>query len=190
VRAKIVERVGAACRGCCCPQGAQTAAFIGRAAFPVVPWVTWSSLDPVFLPAVLAPLTWFQLALPSPSRSTIHFYNLKSSLSSPQMMVVAEIDDPFVPVPDDLLVNLRDSRPLVHALLDSLPTSYGRASQVQGPAVSAVSSPPAAGSWQSAVGTWCAGRRTTGLAGCGHRGGRPAGSRAAPPVTPQSHRAM
>ena len=39
-----------------------------------------------------------------PPRSTLHFYNLKSTLSVPQQMVVAEIDDPFVPLPDDLLV--------------------------------------------------------------------------------------
>ncbi len=135
--------------------------------------------------------------LPRPWRSTIHFYNLKSSLSSPQMMVVAEVrpapgeartaaasaagprlgyptrrtrdlstpgharllarrprvplrpcpflwtpsphqvDDPFVPVPDDLLVNLRESRALVDSLLDSLPQSYSRAGQVgqAGPAI-------------------------------------------------------
>ena len=46
------------------------------------------------------------------------------------MMVVAEIDDPFVPLPDDLLVNLRDSRAVVEALLDSLPQGYARACQV------------------------------------------------------------
>ena len=72
--------------------------------------------------------------------STIHYYNLKASLSAPQMMVVAEMDDPFVPLPDDLLVNLRDSRRLVDALLESLPQSYGRATQVEscmGPALQA-----------------------------------------------------
>ena len=77
---------------------------------------------------------------PCPPRSTIHFYNLKASLSAPQMMVVAEMDDPFVPLPDDLLVNLRDSRRLVDALLESLPQSYGRATQVEscmGPALQA-----------------------------------------------------
>lgn len=39
--------------------------------------------------------------------STLHFYNLKSGLSTPQMLVVPELDDPFVPLPDDLLVNLQ-----------------------------------------------------------------------------------
>lgn len=37
------------------------------------------------------------------------------------MLVVTELDDPFLPIPDDLLVNLRDSRELVEALLDALP---------------------------------------------------------------------
>jgi hypothetical protein len=41
-----------------------------------------------------------------------------------QMLVVTELDDPFLPMPDDLLVNLRDSRELVDALLDALPAGY------------------------------------------------------------------
>lgn len=34
----------------------------------------------------------------------------QSTLSAPQMLVVTELDEPFLPLPDDLLVNLRDSR--------------------------------------------------------------------------------
>lgn len=45
-----------------------------------------------------------------PLFSTLHFYNLKASLAQPQMMVVAEVEEPFVPLPDDLLVNLKESR--------------------------------------------------------------------------------
>ncbi|KAA8515259.1 hypothetical protein F0562_018511 [Nyssa sinensis] len=56
--------------------------------------------------------------------STIHFYNLKSSLTQPQMMVVSDLDDTFVPLPDDLLVNLSESRSVVDALLDSLPSMF------------------------------------------------------------------
>jgi protein transport protein SEC24 len=41
-----------------------------------------------------------------------------------QMLVVTELDDPFLPMPDDLLVNLRDSKELVDALLDALPSGY------------------------------------------------------------------
>ncbi|KAI3460913.1 hypothetical protein Pfo_017576 [Paulownia fortunei] len=56
--------------------------------------------------------------------STIHFYNLKSSLMQPQMMVVSDLDDVFVPLPDDLLVNLSESRNVVEAFLDSLPSMF------------------------------------------------------------------
>ncbi|KAL7598534.1 hypothetical protein Lser_V15G27187 [Lactuca serriola] len=56
--------------------------------------------------------------------STIHFYNMKSSLTQPQMMVVSDLEDIFVPLPDDLLVNLSDSRPVVEAFLDSLPSMF------------------------------------------------------------------
>ncbi|KAG8389294.1 hypothetical protein BUALT_Bualt02G0213900 [Buddleja alternifolia] len=56
--------------------------------------------------------------------STIHFYNMKSSLLQPQMMVVSDLDDIFIPLPDDLLVNLSESRSVVEAFLDSLPTMF------------------------------------------------------------------
>ncbi|PQQ10286.1 protein transport protein Sec24-like [Prunus yedoensis var. nudiflora] len=56
--------------------------------------------------------------------STIHFYNMKSSLTQPQMMVVSDLDDVFVPLPDDLLVNLSESRSVVETFLDSLPSMF------------------------------------------------------------------
>jgi protein transport protein SEC24 len=40
------------------------------------------------------------------------------------MLVVPEIDEPFVPLPDDLLVNLAESRNVVDALLDALPGNF------------------------------------------------------------------
>ncbi|KAG2694555.1 hypothetical protein I3760_08G151200 [Carya illinoinensis] len=56
--------------------------------------------------------------------SAIHFYNMKSSLTQPQMMVVSDLDDIFVPLPDDLLVNLSESRNVVETFLDSLPSMF------------------------------------------------------------------
>lgn len=56
--------------------------------------------------------------------STVHFYNLKSTLSQPQMMVVSDLDDIFIPLPDDLLVNLSESRAVVDAFLNSLPSMF------------------------------------------------------------------
>ena len=40
------------------------------------------------------------------------------------MMVVSDLDDIFIPLPDDLLVNLSESRPVVDAFLDSLPSMF------------------------------------------------------------------
>lgn len=55
-----------------------------------------------------------------------------------QMLVVTELEDPFLPMPDDLLVNLHDSRELVDALLDALPAGYSTATSndmAMGPAL-------------------------------------------------------
>ncbi|KAL6564406.1 Protein transport protein Sec24A [Orobanche minor] len=72
--------------------------------------------------------------------STIHFYNMKSSLTQPQMMVVSDLDDIFVPLPDDILVNLSESRSVVEAFLDSLPSMFQQNMNVEsafGPALKA-----------------------------------------------------
>ncbi|GAB4828333.1 Protein transport protein Sec24A [Ancistrocladus abbreviatus] len=72
--------------------------------------------------------------------STIHFYNMKSTLTQPQMMVVSDVDDIFVPLPDDLLVNLSESRRVVEAFLDSLPSMFQDTMNVEsafGPALKA-----------------------------------------------------
>lgn len=54
------------------------------------------------------------------------------------MLVVTELDDPFVPLPDDLLVNLRESRGVVDALLEALPGNFANTTIVEsamGPAL-------------------------------------------------------
>lgn len=40
----------------------------------------------------------------------LHFYNVKSSLAQPQMMVVSDIADMFVPLLDGFLVKVNESR--------------------------------------------------------------------------------
>ena len=44
--------------------------------------------------------------------------------------MVAETDEPFVPVPDELIVNLRESREAVEALLDNLASSFASTTSV------------------------------------------------------------
>lgn len=65
---------------------------------------------------------------------------LQSSLTQPQMMVVPDLDDLFLPLPDDLLVNLSDSRHVVDSFLDCLPSMFQENPNVEsatGPALKA-----------------------------------------------------
>jgi protein transport protein SEC24 len=50
--------------------------------------------------------------------SSIQFYNLKSTLTVPQMLVVGELEESLLPLPSDLLVNLQESKVVVKALLE------------------------------------------------------------------------
>jgi len=56
--------------------------------------------------------------------SSIHFYSLKSSQHQPQMHKVSDLDDIFLPVPDGLLVNIKENRDMILQLLESLPTYF------------------------------------------------------------------
>jgi len=58
--------------------------------------------------------------------NAVHYYNLSSELSAPQMMVVADLKELFVPLPDHLLVNLQESRSVVDHFLDSLPEMFAK----------------------------------------------------------------
>lgn len=72
--------------------------------------------------------------------STIHFYSLQEGLSQPQMLIVSDIDDVFIPMPENLLVNLNESKELVQDLLKSLPQMFSKTLETQsalGPALQA-----------------------------------------------------
>uniref|UniRef100_A0A673AQ31 Protein transport protein Sec24B-like n=1 Tax=Sphaeramia orbicularis TaxID=375764 RepID=A0A673AQ31_9TELE len=72
--------------------------------------------------------------------STIHFYNLQEGLSQPQMLVVSDIDDVFIPSHDSLMVNLKESKELVQDLLNSLPAMFSQTRETHsalGPALQA-----------------------------------------------------
>lgn len=59
--------------------------------------------------------------------SALHFYNMDPKLSSPQMIVVADLEDLFLPLPDDILVNLQESSEQVISLLDQIPGLFREA---------------------------------------------------------------
>ncbi|XP_077388931.1 protein transport protein Sec24B [Festucalex cinctus] len=72
--------------------------------------------------------------------SSVHFYNLQEGLSQPQMLVVTDIDDVFIPSHDSLMVNLKESKELIKDLLTSLPAMFSRSRETQsalGPALQA-----------------------------------------------------
>ncbi|TPX31402.1 hypothetical protein SmJEL517_g05242 [Synchytrium microbalum] len=72
--------------------------------------------------------------------STIHFYNLNATLTEPQMLVVSDLEDVFLPQPEDLLVNLSECRQTIETLLKRIPDMFASTQNVQsalGPALQA-----------------------------------------------------
>jgi protein transport protein SEC24 len=54
----------------------------------------------------------------------VHFYNMKPILKQPQMMVITDTENVFLPQPEDFLVNLAESYDLVISFLDNLPNYF------------------------------------------------------------------
>ncbi|UYV68465.1 SEC24B [Cordylochernes scorpioides] len=58
--------------------------------------------------------------------NVLHFYDLGEEHSQPQVLVVSDLEEVYLPRPDGLLVNLHESRSLVLQLLELLPALYAR----------------------------------------------------------------
>ncbi|KAK5226533.1 COPII coat Sec23p-Sfb3p heterodimer component [Exophiala xenobiotica] len=54
----------------------------------------------------------------------IQFYNLTAGLATAQMMVMTDLDDPFVPLSEGLFVDPQDSKEVITSLLHSIPTMF------------------------------------------------------------------
>ncbi|XP_026071727.1 protein transport protein Sec24D-like isoform X2 [Carassius auratus] len=54
----------------------------------------------------------------------LHFYNVKSALAQPQMMVVSDVAEMFVPLLDGFLANFQESRAVINNLLDQIPDMF------------------------------------------------------------------
>jgi len=63
--------------------------------------------------------------------SSIHFYSLKGNQTQPQMIIMSDVDDVFIPSPDGLLVNLKESKEMILQFLDALPQSFADTTDVQ-----------------------------------------------------------
>lgn len=56
--------------------------------------------------------------------SSVHFYNMRPSLKQPQMIVVNDLEELFLPVPDELIINLSESKEMLLNLLDSFNSMF------------------------------------------------------------------
>ncbi|XP_043940193.1 protein transport protein Sec24C-like [Protopterus annectens] len=56
--------------------------------------------------------------------TTVHFYNLSSSLSQPHMLVLTDVSELQVPLLDGLLVSIHDSRSNIESLLVQIPSLF------------------------------------------------------------------
>ncbi|CAH2300684.1 transport Sec24D [Pelobates cultripes] len=54
----------------------------------------------------------------------LHFYNVNSNLAQPQMMVVTDMAEVFLPLLDGFLVNYNESRSVIHNLLGQIPDMF------------------------------------------------------------------
>ncbi|CAN0432368.1 unnamed protein product [Lampetra fluviatilis] len=95
--------------------------------------VSFHAVECGYLPVVCNSILEHLDRLPGDSRtkvgivtfdSAIHFYSLQEGQARPQMVVVTDIDDVFIPSPEGLLVNLQESKELFRELLQSLPTVF------------------------------------------------------------------
>jgi len=70
----------------------------------------------------------------------LHFYNVKENLAQPQMMVVTDLEDTFVPLQDGFLVSYKESKAVVDSLLELLPDMFADTREtgvMLGPVISA-----------------------------------------------------
>lgn len=56
--------------------------------------------------------------------SAVHFYTIAEGYNRPHEITVVDIDDVFLPCPDNLLVNLKECKELIKELLVQLPIRF------------------------------------------------------------------
>ncbi|KYM85053.1 Protein transport protein Sec24C, partial [Atta colombica] len=56
--------------------------------------------------------------------NTVHFYNINSCLAQPQMMVVGDIQDVFMPLLDGFLCDIEESETVIDSLMTQIPQMF------------------------------------------------------------------
>lgn len=63
--------------------------------------------------------------------NTVHFYNVKANLAQPQMMVVGDVHEMFMPLLDGFLCDPEESGPVIEALMDQIPKMFGETRETE-----------------------------------------------------------
>lgn len=72
--------------------------------------------------------------------SKLHYFNLHKNSGQPQMLVVSDLDDPFIPTIDDLIVNIKEHKQKIKDLLNMIPSIFASTKDPEcavGPALAA-----------------------------------------------------
>lgn len=56
--------------------------------------------------------------------SNVHFYSIAEGYNRPHEITILDLEDIFMPRPDNLLINLKENRELLNDLLDMLPKRF------------------------------------------------------------------
>lgn len=56
--------------------------------------------------------------------SSVHFYSIAEGFNQPHEITIVDIDDIFLPCPDNLLINLNECQELIKDLLNQLPNRF------------------------------------------------------------------
>ncbi|XP_033231319.1 protein transport protein Sec24A [Belonocnema kinseyi] len=63
--------------------------------------------------------------------SGIHFFSMPDGVSQPHEMIMLDVEDVFLPCPENLIVNLKEREVLVRDLLEQLPTKFEGTHDIQ-----------------------------------------------------------
>lgn len=63
--------------------------------------------------------------------NTVHFYNCKENLAQPQMMVVGDIHEMFMPLLDGFFVDPEQSSTVIDALMEQIPIMFGETRETE-----------------------------------------------------------
>lgn len=63
--------------------------------------------------------------------SVVHFYNIKASLAQPQMLVVPDVHEMFVPLLDGCLVSVQEASTVIDSLMEQIPTLFAETRETE-----------------------------------------------------------